>query len=190
MPTSQVTLHIGLQADLVYLGKTSERGNSLKYIQQVRRAGGAAVEGTFLEDHYQENVATFARALAEEVASSSELQPFDALIVPPTNHPELVQPYADAIRARLHSIPDLTGILDRDADPTKSAALADGFQAVRNNLWLKDSGADLSAVRRLLIIDDVYGQGFTSSAICDIFATAGALTDGVVLACPLVADKF
>jgi hypothetical protein len=184
MPVTDVQLVSGGQVPLVFLWRLSQGSSALTYLRSVK-SGVMEVEGTFLEQSYRSNVGQFAKGLASEVAA---LQPFDALLVPPTGRPDLVEPYAVAIRAKLTGTSDLSRIIHRD--PGASSGKAASYEQIRCALHLCDPVHELSSVRRLLVIDDVYARGFTASAIHELFATAGGFRGELVVACPLVADRF
>ena len=181
MPVTTTTLQDGSKVSLVYLGRTSQPRCVFTYLQNVKTGRTQPLP----EQLYFKNLSEYATRFAEEVA---KLAPFDALLVPPTRRFDLVKPYADAVCKRLPGVADLTAVLGRD--DAASFGRARSYAEVQDAIHLKDPNADLFAVRRLLVIDDVYARGFTVSAIRDLFAKAGGVADGVVVACPLIADHW
>ncbi len=184
MAVTDVQLQSGTKARLVFLQRTSQGSTALNYLHSVK-SKVVEVEGTYMEQSYHTSVLRFASELAGEVAN---LGPFDALLNPPTGRPDLVAPYSAAIRAKFTGVPDLSGIIRRD--PGGSAGRAEDYAQVRCALHIADPVRDLTFVSRLLIIDDVYGRGFTASAIHELLVSAGWICGGLVIACPLVADGF
>jgi predicted amidophosphoribosyltransferase len=181
MPVVTATLMDGSEVSLIYLGKASQPRSALTYLHSVK-SGSAQL---FMEEFYRRKEVEFARALADEVQSAA--QPFDAFLVPPTRYPNLVAPYASAIRERFPGTPDLTTILERRIGASFGRAKA--YDEVRDALFLRGDRPLPSGMGQLLIVDDVFAHGWTASAVQSLLRTHG-LINGVVIACPLIADEF
>lgn len=167
----------------------SVRPSDLGFLQHVRSGILAASSPTGQPEdapsavRYREGVRRFADALADHVAQGLAQDAPDLIIELPSSR-DFNAPYTAAIKSRFPDAVDLTAAVRRvgnvrsGAGSSADAVLADTVIATDYNL---------SAVRTLVLIDDILDEGKTAGAVIARLREAGLpVRANISLAVPLV----
>jgi len=118
----------------------------------------------------------------EELACLIGCSRYDALLSPPTRHPQLTDGYRRAFAAHAPQALDITDRFQR----VKGVRSGPGrpLQAVVDDIRYESHG-DESAFRKIIIIDDIFATGTTAAAMIHRMRQAGLSDEcSFVIACP------
>lgn len=165
------------------------RLSDLAYLQHIRSGVAKVVsptgrpEDSLQAGRYFAGLPKFADALTNLVAAElQDVQPDAILELPSTR--DFNAPYTSAIQERFPTAVNLTGAISR-CGQVKSGQ-SDSFDDILADT-VGNSPLDLSNVKTLVIIDDVFGKGKTVGAAVSRLRELGLPADArVALAVPLV----
>ena len=172
MPTENIDLPllgtvVQRNVRIAYLRKHDDPGE-FSYIQGIcsgRLKRFTDFENLQVSVDYRRNLPNFTSGLAELLKS-----PFDAVLSPPSRHPELAQPYFGALLPSSPKAVDLSGNFSRKS----GSRSGDGrtYQEVFDGLSYDPKGCE-SALGSVLIVDDIFYSGNTAAAIIAHLQRAG-----------------
>jgi hypothetical protein len=163
-------------------GREAPRG--LVFLQAMKtksfRTGlGVPPEETEVGRIYHQNLPQYVAALTGEVK-----EPIDAIFSPPSRHPQLAQPYREAIAAIHPNAVDLTAMFTRRGEAL--AGVGATLEQVLNGLAFDPAEQVLAGFERIVIVDESYNRGITAAGLIFRLRERGLPKDcKVIFVCPL-----
>ena len=173
-----------IPAELVYLAKYSAYSgvapSDLRALGYLHKTKAPIWQGRLTEQErreYEQQLPSLARAFAVALPD----RPFAALVAAPSSRPDLVCPFAEAVRQRFPQVCDLTPFVRREGNVRSGngASFDEILQATRF-----DVPPSVLVEGASLVVDDVFSTGRTAAVLAHLFRHRFGDVP-IVVACPL-----
>jgi hypothetical protein len=160
--------------------------NRLSAEAQVRFLETMKAKAQRISQDYFARESQFASDLAEFVRAQNR-EPFDLIVTVPTRHPELLEPYFEALANAYPQAKSYFDRIEKSKDWKSNTILTLDERVGTLSFDIQD---EVSGVERLLIVDDVVARGETAAVVAEFLAKQLVSPPSfVALACPLWAES-